>query len=179
MHHFLSLFVILFLLQACGEGDDTEMDDINVPDEVIVPINPPSGNTSSSHTPAFLVDSSGGEANIPPTISSSARTMNTTIVPDDFSYSLSVNKHFTLDIRAYSMSPAYVSIYREFSENDNGSFNAHYNSRIISASLENGQAMLNYVSSEDQYYVLVEVWFYGNTDPLQKRIPNTETNWTW
>ncbi len=60
MHHFLSLFVILFLLQVCAEGDDTEMQEINVPDEVIFPINPPSGNTSSSHTPAFLVGSSGG-----------------------------------------------------------------------------------------------------------------------
>ena len=179
MHHFLSIFLILFLLQACGEGEDSEIEDINVGDEVIFPIDLPSGNISSSRAPAFLVDTSSGEINIPPTIPSSAATMNTTIVPDGFSYNLSVNKQFTLDIRAYSISPAHVSIYGEFTENDDGSFKAHYNTRIISAPLENGQGILNYVSSEDQYYVLAEVWFYEETDPLQKRISSTETDWIW
>ncbi|MBE1275475.1 hypothetical protein EH171_11315, partial [Enterovibrio baiacu] len=88
-------------------------------------------------------------------------------------------QNFEVDIRGYSVSPAYISLYGEFMENDDGTFTANYNSRITSAPVEDGEATLDYVSSDSQYYVLAEVWYYDGTSPVQKRIPNTESSWVW
>lgn len=179
MHRYLSFFAILALLNGCGEDGESEIEHISTPDEISPDSTPSSDNNTTNSAPEFLVDTTGGEVNIPPTIPSSATSMNTTIVPDDFSYNSAVEQKFTFDIRAYSTAPSYVSIYREFTQKEDGSFKAHYNSRIISAPLENGEGTLHYVSSKEQYYVLAEVWFYDHTNPIQKRIPNTDTQWIW
>lgn len=177
MKHYFYIIAILTLLSACG--DDTEITTVTAPDDVSDNSVSETENQATSSTLEFLVDSSGGLANIPATIPSSATALNTTIVADDFSYNPLVEQHFIVDISGYSTAPAYLSFYGDFSENEDGTFTAHYNSRIISASLENGQVTLDYVSADSQYYVLAEVWFYDSINPLQKRIPNTDSSWVW
>ena len=176
MNKHLTVIAMITLITACGGGGDGG-------DVASVTASDTASSTGSASTtsnaPSMLVDTSGGVADIPETITSSATSMSETVVPDDFSYNPVLEQHFDVDIRGYSVSPAYISLYGEFTENDDGSFTADYNSRITSAPVEDGEATLDYVSSDSQYYVLAEVWFYDGTSPVQKRIPNTESSWEW
>ncbi|OEE66944.1 hypothetical protein A1OO_14360 [Enterovibrio norvegicus FF-33] len=184
MNRLLSITSLITLLTACGGGGDggdavsvTTTDDSGAFENPIA-----AGTLEDANEPETLgmqVDNSGGLANIPTTVSSSATSMSATVVPDGFSYNPVLEQLFVVDIRGYSVSPAYITVYGEFTENDDGTFTAHYNSQIVAASLENGQTTLNYVSSDSQFYVLAEVWFYDGTNPVQKRIPNTESSWVW
>ncbi|MEI8607637.1 hypothetical protein P4S70_00205 [Enterovibrio sp. Hal110] len=174
----ITIIALITLLTACGGGGDGG-DVASVTASDTGTANDSGSASSTSSAPSMLVDTSGGVADIPETITSSATSMSETVVPDDFSYNPVLEQHFDVDIRGYSVSPAYISLYGEFTENDDGSFTADYNSRITSAPVEDGEATLDYVSSDSQYYVLAEVWFYDGTSPVQKRIPNTEASWTW
>ncbi|MBE1277853.1 hypothetical protein [Enterovibrio baiacu] len=175
----ITIIAMITLLSACGGGGDGgDVASVTASDTgTSSTTDSSSANTSSA--PSMLVDTSGGVADIPETITSSATSMSETVVPDDFSYNPVLEQNFEVDIRGYSVSPAYISLYGEFTENDDGTFTANYNSRITSAPVEDGEATLDYVSSDSQYYVLAEVWFYDGTSPVQKRIPNTESSWVW
>ncbi|WP_283132564.1 hypothetical protein [Enterovibrio norvegicus] len=178
MNKHMTIIAMITLLTACGGGGDGG-DVASVTASDTGTANDSGSASTTSNAPSMLVDTSGGVADIPETITSSATSMSETVVPDDFSYNPVLEQHFDVDIRGYSVSPAYISLYGEFTENDDGTFTADYNSRITSAPVEDGEVTLDYVSSDSQYYVLAEVWFYDGTSPVQKRIPNTESTWTW
>ncbi|MEZ8084187.1 hypothetical protein [Enterovibrio norvegicus] len=178
MNKHLTVIALITLLTACGGGGDGG-DVASVTASDTGTANDSGSASTTSSAPSMLVDTSGGVADIPETITSSATSMSETVVPDDFSYNPVLEQNFEVDIRGYSVSPAYISLYGEFTENDDGTFTANYNSRITSAPVEDGEATLDYVSSDSQYYVLAEVWFYDGTSPVQKRIPNTESSWVW
>ncbi|PML82169.1 hypothetical protein [Enterovibrio norvegicus] len=178
MNKHLTVIALITLLTACGGGGDGG-DVASVTASDTGTANDSGSASTTSSAPSMLVDTSGGVADIPETITSSATSMSETVVPDDFSYNPVLELNFDVDIRGYSVSPAYISLYGEFTENDDGTFTANYNSRITSAPVEDGEATLDYVSSDSQYYVLAEVWFYDGTSPVQKRIPNTESSWVW
>ncbi|MCC4798070.1 hypothetical protein BCT30_01300 [Enterovibrio norvegicus] len=178
MNKHLTVIALITLLTACGGGGDGG-DVASVTASDTGTANDSGSASTTSSAPSMLVDTSGGVADIPETITSSATSMSETVVPDDFSYNPVLEQNFEVDIRGYSVSPAYISLYGEFTENDDGTFTANYNSRITSAPVEDGEATLDYVSSDSQYYVLAEVWYYDGTSPVQKRIPNTESSWVW
>ncbi|USH04668.1 hypothetical protein K6Q96_23410 [Grimontia kaedaensis] len=180
MNKNISVLALMALLSACGGGGDGSGSS-NVSSTVTVDESAPESNVEVSSLSEFemMVDTSGGEANIPETVTSSASSFNETVVPDGFSYSPVLEQSFVVDISGYSTSPGVVSIYSEFSANDNGTYKAAYNSRMAFSSLESGEAIVDFVSSESHYYVLAEVWFTDGTPPVQKRIPNTETSWVW
>ncbi|MDD1779951.1 hypothetical protein LRP49_01960 [Enterovibrio sp. ZSDZ35] len=175
-HKYLSIIAMTALLTACGGGGDGDTTTTGISTD-----NSPSEeeSSSSSNSTSMLVDTSGGVANIPATVGSSATSMSSMVVPDSFSYNPNVQQSFVVDVSGYAASNATITLYRNFSANNDGSYSADYNSRLVAAQLINGQGTVDIVNTTSQYYLLAEVWFDDGTTPIQKRIPNTETSWIW
>ncbi|PKF49951.1 hypothetical protein AT251_15135 [Enterovibrio nigricans] len=173
MHKYISVIAMTALLTACGGGDGETVTTGVTTD------NSPQEEGTSSNSASMLVDTSGGVANIPATVGSSATSMSSMVVPNSFSYNPNVQQSFVVDVTGYAASNATITLYRNFSANNDGSYSADYNSRLVAAQLINGQGTVDIVNTTSQYYLLAEVWFDDGTTPIQKRIPNTDTSWIW
>ncbi|SKA62641.1 hypothetical protein [Enterovibrio nigricans] len=173
IHKYISVIAMTALLTACGGGDGETVTTGVTTD------NSPQEEGTSSNSASMLVDTSGGVANIPATVGSSATSMSSMVVPNSFSYNPNVQQSFVVDVTGYAASNATITLYRNFSANNDGSYSADYNSRLVAAQLINGQGTVDIVNTTSQYYLLAEVWFDDGTTPIQKRIPNTDTSWIW
>ncbi|MGF1719302.1 hypothetical protein L4D20_04555 [Vibrio kyushuensis] len=156
---------IVFALTACGGGGGGE------------------GGGSSSSTGSSGSGSAGSTSTIIEESSTEsavvARTMQDLVVPDDFSYNPVMGHHFDVDISAYSSQRAYISVYGQFTVNQDGSYKPDFNSRITSTSLDNGTASLEFCISDSQSSVLAEIWFYDGSDPIQHQFTTAQNQWIW
>ncbi|KXF83472.1 hypothetical protein ATN88_07035 [Enterovibrio coralii] len=176
----ISIVTLIALLTACGGGDGDGAVSTGTGSSTGTSNAPQDESTgTSSNSATMLVDTSGGEAVIPPTVTSSATSMSSMSVPSSFSYNPNVSQSFVVDVSGYAASNATITLYRAFTENNNGTYSADYNSSIATALLINGQGTIDIVNTTSQYYLLAEVWFDDGTSPIQKRIPNTDTSWIW
>ncbi|BBM66477.1 hypothetical protein VA249_31230 [Vibrio alfacsensis] len=124
-------------------------------------------------------DSGGGSSSAPtPTVQSpKPERMQDLVVPHGFSYDPIVQGTLNVNISSFSSQRAHLSVYKEYKQNSSGGFNANYTSRIASAALKDGKTYINYTLSDSQGDLLVEVWFYDGTEPLQAIISPEEKDW--
>ncbi|USH04435.1 hypothetical protein K6Q96_22140 [Grimontia kaedaensis] len=178
MKHPIITLTLAGFLTACGGGGGEATSS--------GPAGTDSGTASTSDTGTtsttplgMMTDTSGADVAIPPTVLSSATNMSEMVVPSGFNYNPVDSQSVSVDISSYSVSQGYISIYGGFTQNDDGSYSADYNSRITSADVENGLASLTYPLADSQYYMLAEVYFYDGTTPIQTRINNEQSTWVW
>lgn len=107
------------------------------------------------------------------------RTMSELSIPDGFSFNPVMGHQFDVDLSALSTDRAYISIYSEFTQNDDGSYTPNYNSRVTSSSLSAGIASLDFCISEAQNQVLAEVWYYDGSEPIQQTFTQSDNAWIW
>ncbi|KKD60125.1 hypothetical protein RN22_12435 [Grimontia sp. AD028] len=184
MKYSLITLALAGLLTACGGGGggDTAPSgsgSTSSTDSSTTGSDTTSSGTSNTTPLGMMTDTSGADVTIPPTVLSSATNMSEMVVPADFSYDSVDSQSVDIDISSYTTSKGYISIYGGFTQNDDGSYSADYNSRITSADVENGLASLTYPLADSQYYMLAEVFFYDGTTPIQTRINNEQSSWVW
>ncbi|KEY90924.1 hypothetical protein CF67_08014 [Candidatus Photodesmus blepharus] len=107
------------------------------------------------------------------------RAISDLIVPDGFNYHAILEYNFDVDISAYSTQRAYLSVYGDFFTAEDGSYIPNFNSRIISASLENGKKTLKFYITDLQTSALAEVWFYDGLTPIQHKFTTSQNSWVW
>lgn len=124
-------------------------------------------------------DSGGGSSSAPtPTVQSpEPERMQDLVVPDGFSYDPIVQGTLNVNISSFSSQRAHLSVYKEYGQNGSGGFNANYASRVASAALTDGKTHVNYTLSDSQKNLLVEVWFYDGSEPLQTIISPEDKEW--
>ncbi|MGR5161829.1 hypothetical protein ACPV4X_08060 [Vibrio owensii] len=105
-------------------------------------------------------------------------TMQDLVVPDDFSYNPVTEGTLNVDISGFSTQRAHLSVYKEFVENSSGNYDARYPSKVSSVPLNNGTANVDFNVSDSQGSLLVEIWFYDGSDPIQKVITSGDNTWT-
>ncbi|WP_281543711.1 hypothetical protein [Grimontia sp. SpTr1] len=180
MKYSLITLALAGLLTACGGGGGGGETTSSGPTGTDSGTASTSDTATTSTTPlGMMTDTSGADVTIPPTVLSSATDMSEMVVPADFSYDAVDSQSVDIDISSYTTSKGYISIYGGFTQNDDGSYSADYNSRITSADVENGLASLTYPLADSQYYMLAEVFFYDGTTPIQTRINNEQSSWVW
>ncbi|MDF2152743.1 hypothetical protein [Vibrio sp. CAU 1672] len=105
-------------------------------------------------------------------------TMQELNVPDDFNYDPLTEGTLSVDISAYSIQRAHLTLYKSFKETPTKSYQASYPSKIASVPLTGGKADITFSVSDSQGNLLVEIWFYDGTDPLQKVISVGAATWS-
>ena len=105
-------------------------------------------------------------------------TMQDLVVPDGFSYNPVTEGTLNVDISGFSSQRAHLSVYKEFVENSSGNYDAKYPSKVASVPLNNGTANVDFNVSDSQGSLLVEIWFYDGSDPIQKVITSGDNTWT-
>lgn len=151
----LLISLISFTLVACGGGgssDDTSNDAVTGP------------NTPEPSTPA--------------TIPSTTRSIKDLSVPDGFNYSNSASQSISIDINALSDVRAFISIYTQYSQQEDGSYLTTSNSKIVSGPLVNGKFSTTFPLEGSATYFLVEIWRVNSEKPLQKEFSKAD-NITW
>ncbi|WP_295891028.1 hypothetical protein [uncultured Vibrio sp.] len=151
---------IVFSLVGCGGGGGGE-----------------GGSTSTPSVSAPAASDSATDS----TVASAAieqRSMNELSIPDGFSFNPIKDHSFDVDISNFSTQRAYVSVYGEYTEANDGSLQPDYSSRIASAPLTSGAAELKFCIADSQQLLLAEVWFYDGTDPLQVVVSANQTQWS-
>ncbi|KGR36827.1 lipoprotein [Vibrio campbellii] len=104
-------------------------------------------------------------------------TMQDLEVPDNFSYNPVTEGSLNVDISSFSSQRAHLSVYKEFVENSSGSYDARYPSKVASVPLDKGTANIDFNVSDSQGSLLVEIWFYDGSDPIQKVITSGDNSW--
>jgi hypothetical protein len=107
------------------------------------------------------------------------RYMTELNVPNDFSYDPVVTRSFVIDISSYSTDRAHASVYSQFNEQSDGSYLADYTSRVASSALINGAVSLDFVLTQSEPQILVEIWFYDGSEPLQQVFSIDQQQWVW
>ncbi|WP_337160909.1 hypothetical protein [Vibrio alginolyticus] len=105
-------------------------------------------------------------------------TMQDLVVPDGFSYNPVTEGTLNVDISGFSSQRAHLSVYKEFVEHSSGNYDARYPSKVASVPLNNGTANVDFNVSDSQGSLLVEIWFYDGSDPIQKVITSGDNTWT-
>ena len=98
-------------------------------------------------------------------------------VPDGFNYNPVVQGSLNVDISGFSSQRAHLSVYKDFKESGSGKYDAKYPSKVVSVPLNNGTANFDFNVSDSQGNLLVEIWFYDGSDPIQKVISSGDSNW--
>ncbi|WP_117233922.1 hypothetical protein [Vibrio maerlii] len=98
------------------------------------------------------------------------RSMDDLQVQDDFSYDPTKPLTVNIDISGLSTGRAFLSIYSDFVQYDDGSYAADTSSKVASLSLDSGTGSVDVVSSDQHEVFLAEVWFYDGTAPYQATI---------
>jgi len=155
----LITIIMGLVLAACGGGDD----DNNSP--------PPPAQTSIPED-----DTTQNEEDA--TVPADSTTMQDLEVPDNFSYNPVSEGSLNVDISRFSSQRAHLSVYKEFVETSSGRYNPRYPSKVVSAPLDKGTANINFNVSDSQGDLLVEIWFYDGSDPIQKVITSGDNTWT-
>ncbi|EIZ1547868.1 hypothetical protein MOU90_000462 [Vibrio parahaemolyticus] len=125
-------------------------------------------------------DKSGDSSTPPPTqttIVVEEPSMQTLNVPDGYDYDPIVARALSVDISGYSSRRAHLSVYKEYQETTSGTYQAKYASKVASEALINGKAEMNFPVSDSQGNLLVEVWFYDGSDPVQHMISAEDSSW--
>ena len=104
-------------------------------------------------------------------------TMQDLVVPDGFSYNPVTEGTLNVDISGFSSQRAHLSVYKEFVEHSSGNYDARYPSKVASVPLNNGTANVDFNVSDSQGSLLVEIWFYDGSDPIQKVITSGDNTW--
>ncbi|EKO3865676.1 hypothetical protein JFR02_004860 [Vibrio harveyi] len=124
----------------------------------------------------------GGGTSAPPPPTQTAvpdedPTMQDLEVPDGFNYNPVVQGSLNVDISGFSSQRAHLSVYKDFKESSSGKYDAKYPSKVASVPLNNGTANFDFNVSDSQGNLLVEIWFYDGSDPIQKVISSGDSNW--
>ncbi|AUI88427.1 hypothetical protein BS333_19055 [Vibrio azureus] len=97
-------------------------------------------------------------------------TMTDLVVPDDFNFNPVTESSLEVDISGLTTQRAHLSLYKSFTNDDNAGYVANYASKVASVPLSDGVANFDYTISDNQGEMLVEIWFYDGSDPIQKVI---------
>lgn len=103
--------------------------------------------------------------------------MQTLNVPDGYDYDPIVARALSVDISGYSSQRSHLSVYKEYQAMTSGTYQAKYASKVASEALINGKAKMNFPVSDSQGNLLVEVWFYDGSDPVQHVISAEDSSW--
>ncbi|GLR06281.1 hypothetical protein [Vibrio hyugaensis] len=129
--------------------------------------------------------SSDNDSSTPPpappaavTVPEEETTMQDLVVPEGFNYNPVKEGTLSVDISGFSSQRAHLSLYKEFQEDNSGNYKASYPSKVASIPLNNGQADFDFNMSDSQGDLLVEIWFYDGTDPIQRVISASDTSLT-
>lgn len=154
MKQVISITFITLGLTACGGGDG--------------------GSSSSTPSSPAEQESSAADTQQPTIL-----TTQQLSVPDGFDYDPSLVINSNIDISAFSTQRAYASLYRRYSAGEDQQWIADYSSRIASASLNEGKAKLEVTYGGEVESLLLEIWFYDGTPPLQKILSEAQTDFIY
>ncbi len=98
------------------------------------------------------------------------RSMQDLAVPDDFDYNPTQSVDVLVDISGISTERAYISLYSEYSESNDGTLTPDYAYRIANGALDNGTGDLTITYAQEYTSLLAEIWFYDGTAPIQQII---------
>ncbi|WP_070966593.1 hypothetical protein [Vibrio sonorensis] len=115
----------------------------------------------------------------PEIVLTSQRRMVELSVPTDMDYSNVKDETITVDISALTTQRAYLTLYSQYTRNQDGSYKADYSSKLTSSSLNSGKATLSFSTRQGDNGLLAEVWFYDGSSPLQKEISYSSPSWIW
>ncbi|MEZ9896417.1 hypothetical protein AB4525_00965 [Vibrio breoganii] len=107
------------------------------------------------------------------------RSMQELAVPDDFDYNPTLSVDVIVDISGISTQRAYVSVYSEYQQSADGTLTPDYAYRIANGALNSGKGELNITYAQEYTSLLVEVWFYDGTEPLQRIITRDNNEITY
>lgn len=68
-------------------------------------------------------------------------------------------------------------VYKEFVEHSSGGYVARYPSKTTSVPLDKGTANINFNVSDSQGRLVVEIWFYDGSAPIQRVITSGDSSW--
>ncbi|WP_122055615.1 hypothetical protein [Vibrio sp. Evd11] len=153
---YLITCILGFVLMACGGGGG--------------------GSDNSASTPS--TSDNDFSASTPNTVTNEPITMQDLTLPEDFNYNPIKKGTLNVDISNFSSQRAHLSLYKEFEKQSSESFSAHYPSKVMSVPLNDGKADFDFNLADSQENLLVEIWFYDGTDPIQKLISAGDTDIT-
>lgn len=90
------------------------------------------------------------------------------LAPDDFTFNPITLQKLTIDLSGSLPERTHVSVYSLFSEVGKENYIVNYDSKIIDSAMTNGQLTLEFSLAESQSEIVVEIWSYDGSQPLQK-----------
>ncbi len=166
MKNYILAFVSVLALTACGGGGG-------------------GGSTDNSAGPA---DEGGNPAGDTGTTTPSTEVVTEVVpskktselvVPEGFSYHPVDVVEITVDVSSLSTNRAYLSVYAGYSGDINTGLQADYGTRIAESPLSAGVASMDFSTPEHIDQLLIEVWFYDGTDPIQQLVSTSDTSINW
>ncbi|GEM77321.1 hypothetical protein [Vibrio sagamiensis] len=97
-------------------------------------------------------------------------TMTDLVIPVDFDFNPITESSLEIDISGLTTQRAHLSVYKTFTSDSDMGYVANYASKVASVPLDNGVANFDYIISDNQGEMLVEIWFYDGSEPIQKVI---------
>ncbi len=172
--------LLSLMLIACGGGDGGSTSPSTSPvasDSNTTEAEPESeslstGSNSSSEieAPKAVIFNTSADDSEVDVYTLPQRSMDDLQVEDDFSYDPTKPLAVNVDISGLSTGRAFLSIYTDFVQYDDGSYAADTSSKVASLSLDSGTGSLDIVTSDQHEVFLAEVWFYDGTAPYQATI---------
>ena len=107
--------------------------------------------------------SSGGSAPQPEPI----KTQNL-VAPDGFSFNPVTEQSLTINLTGSLAERSHLSIYSEYTENQDGTYLVNYDSKIIDTGIESGSSTVDFSLAESQSTIVAEIWSYDGSSPLQR-----------
>jgi hypothetical protein len=101
------------------------------------------------------------------------------VVPEGFSYDSVDVVEITVDVSSLSTNRAYLSVYAGYSGDINSGLQADYGTRIAESPLSAGVASMDFSTPQHIDQLLIEVWFYDGTDPIQQLVSTSDTSINW
>ncbi len=152
-----SLFMITFLITACGGGGSSSSAAIE----------------NGSDNSITIGNNDAGAA------ISTQKTMQELVAADDFLFTSKEEVQVSVSLNEYNNKRAYISVYGDYQQLPSGRYYPNAGSRTTAGNLEQGQFKSSFITHNEQPTFLVEVWLYDGQDAIQKELSLTNNKLTW
>lgn len=102
------------------------------------------------------------------------------IAPKNMKFISHKNINLAVDIENQGGGPAYLSVYVNYKQNGNNSWEVNHDSRILASSMTSSLMSHNFATPQHIQKLLVQIWFYDGREPLSEEVEiKNQINLIW
>lgn len=90
------------------------------------------------------------------------------VAPEGFSFNPVTEQSLTINLTGSLAERSHLSIYSEYTENQDGTYLVNYDSKIIDTGIDSGSGTIGFSLAESQSTIVAEIWSYDGSSPLQR-----------